>query len=224
MAILTTRHPGRPKPSEIGAHDARSALIDSARLCFSTHPYAKVTTRMLATQAGVNAALIRYYFLNKEGLYQQMLESVAALFQRKVMEYFEASPSHPFEAIFRAHRAMASDSPDIPKLIFKELAFDEGKSRKLVLDCVAKPNKAFMLALLQKFKGSQHDDLPTLREDFDPSILLLSVLSMSLMPLLLQEAIAEVDGTTFNQEHIEKMIWQNTQMIQFGCLAKGEDT
>lgn len=212
MSEHIQRTRGRPKQDQ---GDARIKLIDAARSCFSIHPYAQVTTRMLAKEAGVNAALIRYYFLNKEGLYQQMLVSVADLFQQKVIESFDASPDNPFEAILRAHRAIANTSPDIPKLIFKELAFNQGKGRQMVMESVAKPNRKFMLSLFERMP---------IRKDFDPSIFMFSILSMSLMPLILQDAMELIEGVKMDAQQIEKVIWQNAQMIQFGCLERQSES
>jgi AcrR family transcriptional regulator len=73
----------RGRPAK-GRTDARIKLIQAARRCFATQAYRDVTTRMLAAEAGVNASLIRYYFLNKDGLYQQMLGDVALSFPKLI--------------------------------------------------------------------------------------------------------------------------------------------
>ena len=206
------RAPGRPSS---GKDDARNALIEAARECFSQHSFREVTTRMVADKAGVNAALIRYYFINKDGLYQQMLASVAELFQSTMLKHLELTPDNPFEAVMRAHSEMTTSNPDIPKLIFKELAFNEGQSRQVVIDNVARPNRVFMRKLFDGFLAGHK-----VRSDFDPNILLISTLSMSLMPHLLKPVFEQLEGMAFDQQMAEKMIWQNSQMLRFGCLEK----
>ncbi len=64
-----TAAPGRPR----GESDARQSLIAAARHQFAQRPFESVSTRALATEAGVDAALIRYYFGSKAGLFEQML-------------------------------------------------------------------------------------------------------------------------------------------------------
>ena len=206
------RAPGRP---ETGNENARSALIEAARECFSKRSFKDVTTRMVAEKAGVNAALIRYYFINKDGLYQQMLASVAEQFQTTMLTHLEQSPDNPFEAIFRAHADLFMRNPDIPRLIFKELVFNEGHDRQAVIDSVARPNKLFINKLFGGLLAEQQ-----VRKDFDPTIMLISTLSMSLMPHLLKPVLEELEDTRFDQNMIEKMIWQNTQMLRHGCLEK----
>ena len=58
----SSRKVGRPTKQT----DARKLLIDSARDLFIVQSYDKVSTRLIATKAGVNVAMIRYYFGNKE--------------------------------------------------------------------------------------------------------------------------------------------------------------
>jgi AcrR family transcriptional regulator len=202
----------RGRPAK-GRTDARIKLIQAARRCFATQAYRDVTTRMLAAEAGVNASLIRYYFLNKDGLYQQMLGDVAIEFQKAVAEFSETHPDNPFEAIFRAHMSLSQHSPDIPKLLFRELAFNDGQSRQLVIDNVVKPNQQFIETLFKPLV-----DKNQLKEGFDPFILMLCSLSISIMPHLLSDAFEQIAGIKLDSALAEKIIWQNSQMIQFGCM------
>ncbi len=51
----------------------RDRLIRAALDCFLADDYHRVTTRLVADKAGVNVSMIRYYFGNKEGLYEEMI-------------------------------------------------------------------------------------------------------------------------------------------------------
>lgn len=209
---IQTNARGRPIK---GQADARLQLVLAARRCFARHAYRDVTTRMLAAEAGVNASLIRYYFLNKDGLYQQMLSHVAEEFQQTLTRMTEQNPDNPFEAIFRTHMNLAQHNPDIPKLIFREMAFNDGHNRQQVIDNVGKPNQKFIESLFAKFFKQHH-----LKQGFDPLILLLSTFSISIIPHLLSESFEQMVGIKLDAELTEKMIWQNSQMLQFGCLDK----
>lgn len=204
------RQRGRPN---LNSEDAREALILAARKCFASRPFREVTTRMVAQEAGVNAALIRYYFVNKDGLYQQTLDHVAQEFRDSVLKFVEEQPDNPLEAILRAHASIAMKNPDIPRLIFKEMVFNEGHGRQLVLDNVAKPNRNFLMGLVNNLATSGQ-----LREDFDPSIFIMSALSMSIVPHLLKDSMMEVEGRTMDDQLIEKMIWQNAEMMKYGSF------
>jgi AcrR family transcriptional regulator len=65
MNKIRGRGRGRPR----GATHAREQILESARQLFLAHGYRRVTMRAIATAAGVDAALISYYFGSKRGLF-----------------------------------------------------------------------------------------------------------------------------------------------------------
>ena len=56
------------------AHGTRQRLLQSARQRFAKDGYAATTVRDIATDAGVNVALINRYFTSKEGLFEACLD------------------------------------------------------------------------------------------------------------------------------------------------------
>lgn len=73
---MTTLAPAGPKPPRVGRpqkasreKDAREAILDVAEERFSKHGFHGVTVREVAAAAGVNTALIHYYFKSKSELF-----------------------------------------------------------------------------------------------------------------------------------------------------------
>ncbi|WP_216671130.1 TetR/AcrR family transcriptional regulator [Mangrovicoccus sp. HB161399] len=62
------RKPGRPKAGT-DQPDARDAILDQAEFCFAAAGFAGASLRDIATRAGVNQALLRYYFGSKQDLF-----------------------------------------------------------------------------------------------------------------------------------------------------------
>lgn len=60
------------------AEPVRTRLLKAALGCFLADDYHQVTTRMIAEKAGANVSMIRYYFGNKEGLYEEMIRETTA--------------------------------------------------------------------------------------------------------------------------------------------------
>ncbi|WP_345845202.1 TetR/AcrR family transcriptional regulator [Shewanella algae] len=80
---------GRPK----GHSGARDALIEAARSCFTLKGYERVSTRELARKAGVDAAMIRYYFGSKAGLFEAMVrDTIAPVLE--AFKHYNAAQSH----------------------------------------------------------------------------------------------------------------------------------
>lgn len=70
----TTRQPGRRKPGRPKeGKDLRYVILDEAELAFAEHGFAGTRVRDIATLAGVNQALIRYYFGAKQELFDEVL-------------------------------------------------------------------------------------------------------------------------------------------------------
>ena len=54
----------------------RSDLLEAARGHFLKNEFKAVSLRQIAETAGVNAAMVNYYFGGKEGLYLAMIEGL----------------------------------------------------------------------------------------------------------------------------------------------------
>lgn len=69
------RRPGRPREGT----DMRDAILDTAEIVFAEHGFAGAATRDIAAGAGVNQALIRYYFGSKEELFDEVFRRRGAV-------------------------------------------------------------------------------------------------------------------------------------------------
>jgi TetR/AcrR family transcriptional regulator len=87
-------------PSDRAA-ETRKRILDAALSEFAAHGLAGARTEHIAAAAGVNKALLYYYFESKEKLYAAALEMVSARVRDRSMQVFlrEASPG---ERLMRA--------------------------------------------------------------------------------------------------------------------------
>src|SRR5262249_4876576 len=67
---------GRGRPRGASAGNVRERLLTAARELFLRYGYRAVSSRQIGAAAGVNFAMIRYYFGGKPGLYREILQSV----------------------------------------------------------------------------------------------------------------------------------------------------
>ena len=79
--------PGTSAPSERSA-ETRGRILDAALSEFSAHGLAGARTERIATAAGVNKALLYYYFESKEKLYLAALEMIAGKVRDSTMAVF----------------------------------------------------------------------------------------------------------------------------------------
>ena len=82
------------EPQADRAAETRGRILDAALSEFADHGLAGARTEQIASAAGVNKALLYYYFESKEKLYAAALEMVAARVRDSSMAVFlrEASP------------------------------------------------------------------------------------------------------------------------------------
>lgn len=83
-----------PEPQPDRAAETRARILDAALHEFSANGLAGARTEQIASAAGVNKALLYYYFESKEKLYLAALEMVAGRVRDRSMAVFlrDASP------------------------------------------------------------------------------------------------------------------------------------
>ena len=87
-------HSTHPDPHADRSAETRSRILDAALSEFAANGLAGARTEQIAQAAGVNKALLYYYFESKEKLYSAALEMVSARVRDRSMAVFlrEASP------------------------------------------------------------------------------------------------------------------------------------
>lgn len=86
------------KPTTRDAHHhnsaaTREAILEAAERIFADKGLEGARTDALAAAAGVNKALLYYYFESKEGLYRAVLEGYLADFNRRALDVLSAPGS-----------------------------------------------------------------------------------------------------------------------------------
>ncbi len=81
-------------PHSAGSVEKKGKILDIAEKLFGEMGFEAVSTRMLAKEAGVNMAMISYYFGSKEKLFETLVERRANDGRERLMRVInvEASP------------------------------------------------------------------------------------------------------------------------------------
>ncbi|MGQ9652781.1 MAG: TetR family transcriptional regulator [Thermodesulfobacteriota bacterium] len=110
----------RPRSSrEAGDRGARTRLLEAATALFAERGYAGTSVGEIVTRAGVTKPVLYYYFHNKEGIFQAILEEAARL-QEEVIGEVLSSSGHVLERLAllfdRVYRGV-SEHPDLMRTI-----------------------------------------------------------------------------------------------------------
>lgn len=166
------------------AEPVRTRLLKAALDCFLADDYHDVTTRLIAERASANVSMIRYYFGNKEGLYEEMIrETLAPLLD--VLDGQMLAGVGGFADFLRLYYDTMAARPEFPKLILKVLALNHG------------PGRRFIQQLLERGRTRGARKVANLKADgqiapdVDPDILRLAFVSLAMTPMLLKDIFEE---------------------------------
>jgi len=189
----------------------RTRLVKAALDCFLTDDYHRVTTRLIAERAGANVSMIRYYFGNKEGLYEEMIrETLGPMLD--VLDGPMLASVTGFTDFLSLYYDTMTARPEFPKLILKVLALNQG------------PGRRFIQQLLERgrTRGARKvSDLKSqgqIASDIDPDILRLAFVSLAMTPILLKEIFEEQIGHPMDALFLEKLAAFNGHLFAAGIM------
>jgi TetR/AcrR family transcriptional regulator len=109
----------------------RAAILKAALEEFSHEGVAGARTDEIARRAGVNKALLYYYFKDKEGLYASALEEVFSGLSARIMAVLETPGLPPREKLIKyveAHFDYIASAPFYPRLLQSEFMRSGGRT------------------------------------------------------------------------------------------------
>ncbi len=99
-------------------------IKDAARIVFTQKGFAATRTRDIAESAGINLALLNYYFRSKQKLFEEiMLEKVQQLFGliAPVLYNPDSTLETKIETIVSLYIDMITEHPDLPIFVLSEI-------------------------------------------------------------------------------------------------------
>ncbi|WP_333876049.1 TetR/AcrR family transcriptional regulator [Methylobacter sp.] len=201
---------------EVASDPVRERLLKAALDSFLSDEYHKVTTRLIAEKAEANISMIRYYFGNKEGLYEEMIRhTMAPLLD--VLDGQMLQSVNGFEDFLLLYYQTMSKQPEFPKLILKVLALNQG------------PGRRFIQQLLERGRTNGVRKIDSLKSSgqanasLDPDIVRMAFVSLAMMPMLLKDIFEEQMGRTMDAEFLEQLAEFNGRIFSAGlALTRAE--
>jgi AcrR family transcriptional regulator len=207
----------RGRPPNAADSRVREALLDSARTLFLRYGFRAVSSRQIAAAAGVNPAMIHYYFGDKEGLYRAMYEAAAMPVFSRVAAMFTDPGSVDVEGLARTQMRMLAANPWIPGLIVREVLASDGSFRQIfVRDFASK-----YLPMLRTVIAREIEE-GGLRRDLDPSLTMVALASLTLFPFISLPITTRVLGIDGSERGTERLIAHTLRIFLRGVAAEKE--
>lgn len=207
---------GRPS----GDSDARERLITEARKLFVALPYSKVSTRMIASRADVNVALIRYYFGNKAGLFESMLRETLEPIRAQLQRMISVGDVESVGDLMRTYYRIMAPSPDLPKLIVRTMMMEPGDLQRRAMEKIFSeitfPAEDLMFNKMVR--------AGVLRDDVSPKKARMTFISMMVFPFLAPPVLLGIQGIELNEEWLMELADHNVDVLLHGILAQGDRT
>ena len=190
-------------------------IMEAARSLFMKKGFAGTKTRDIADKAGINLALLNYYYRSKERLFNKVMMEVISVFTNSLFKIFqdeETTLEQKFELIATKDIDLIKSNPDILYFILNELR--------------ARPEEFFMKFLkrkkLQELVIYQQliEKLGTKTEkEINPIHIMTNLMSLTLFPFVgkpMLKMITGIDNTEFiaMMEERKKLIpmWINMML------------
>ena len=165
--------------------DAKEKLLAAATRLFAEKGFASVSIRQLAEAAGVNSAMISYYYGGKEGLY----EAVLATQYERLLEKFEAIADlkAPVEEKIRQYAEVirlnhTAEQPLMARLIQGELTSPTACMEKVVRNYTSRIARIVSGIVQQGVEAGEF------RQDIPPIFATLALAGMLNFYFILREA------------------------------------
>jgi AcrR family transcriptional regulator len=195
------RRPGRPPA---GAQpDLRRELLAAARRLFIARGFGNVGTRELARAAGVSPAMIAYYFTDKQGLFEALVEDAVGHVLGRLQSLAARggqADQEPVDAFLAAYLDTLIAEPWIPQLLVREVLASDTPLRRRFRDDFAGPARRALVTLLDTERKRGR-----LRSDLDVELATLSLIGMTVFSFLVHPVLGEVFGYRLDDDFRDRL-------------------
>lgn len=173
-------------------------IVAAAYRLFTQKGYAATKTRDIAVEAGINVALLNYYFRSKEKLFDIILESNIKQFILNIgviTDDRHTTLSKKFELFVASYVDMLIKQPDMPIFILSEIRSNPAKIfDKLRFDTI----------ILNSYMNQQiKEEIEANRFiEINPMHIILNLLSLTVFPFVGSPIFKRIGGLTDQQFNV----------------------
>lgn len=207
QATETKRPRGRPPADQTGF---REALLDAAEAQFAASGFAATSVRSIAAEAGVNPAMVHYYFGSKRALLQAVLERTLLPLADAIAS-LRLRETTPVSEMSKLLMSMAAEHPNLPALVAREVLLPGGELKDEFVENFAPRLGGALPGLIGK-----EQSLGRVSAEIDPKLGALMILALSLFPFIARSLAAEALGVTYDEDGIRALSDQVGNLLEKG--------
>ncbi len=187
--------------------NTEARIKETAKKLFQEKGFDAVRTREIAEAAGINSALLHYYFRSKEKLFHLiMVESIGEmfLFLRQIINDSETSLSEKIDLIVSGYIDVIKGNPNLALFVLNELNSDSGR-------IIQESGIVKDMLINSSLYDQINEQLKKKAIKISPLHIMLNTISLSVMPVMARPLInylyhMETEGVNDFIEERRKLI------------------
>ena len=214
--------------TEAAPGDTEKKILAAARREFISKGLEGARMQAVATQAGVNKALLHYYFRSKERLYQKVLEDTLGIVWGRLAQEFRHQPPNPQQGLEPLLRTVVTiyvhtlaANPDFPLFMFREMASGGAAFREGIPDIIRRFQDiptAMAAVLAAEAKAGKIKPIKPIH--FFMNLMGMTVATFLLMPMIQKLGSAFGVKSDFGDAFLEERIHSVTDTLLNGIRIK----
>jgi TetR/AcrR family transcriptional regulator len=174
------------------------AILDAAEPLFGSQGFAATTIKQIGKAAGLNPALIYYYFGSKEELYRALLNRLFGTLTQRGAERLAnvSSPEEAIRTLLALQSEMMMRSPSLPRILAREMADHGAAHAQEGIAHLSATLFSRLHALIQHGQAAG-----TIRGDLDARFAAISIVSLIPYFHVAKPAVAILMGETGELTH-----------------------
>lgn len=190
-------------PGDNEGHSPESKIMNAARLVFMEKGYDGARMQQIAEKAGMNKALLHYYFGSKDKLFLAVFEAeMTKLLSSLLAVFFSDKPfSDKIRDFFEMHFGFLLENPMIPRFIVTEMTRHPDK-----LDVFFRYFRD--MGIYKKFENLINESIKKGEiKEIQAIQLMLNLLSLSIFPVLaspMLQGVMDIPEEEYNKILVER--------------------
>jgi AcrR family transcriptional regulator len=179
------------------AVSSRKKILDAARIVFTERGKDGARVDNIAKLAGVNKAMIYYYFSSKDQLYFQVLKNTFLQIVTQVENALDlqGSPNERLTKMVNAYHKFLQTNRDLPKMIPREIADGAPVLKQVIAELIASDHKGIQFRFKDTLDQAQKENN---FRDVHPWHTLVNLLGMIIFPYIAAPLLETIMGSEIN--------------------------
>jgi len=196
--------------------DVAERLLDCACELFLEKDFHSVSIRALAAQASTSSGMIKYYFNNKQGLFEAMIKReygrILDILHGVIMQEELLDFTHIINQVMSIYEA----NPNMPKFIAKTYLLRQGPGSHFLQEMFEYEQRTIKNWVVQVIKDGKID------RDTDAEVVRMAFMSITLLPGMMQDTLKQSYGDAGYQEFRQNYAKFTGEMILNALIPKSK--